>query len=388
MKEQVSEEIDSLKNRIIEISDTIHDEPELGYKEFKASELLTSELQKFGFVVEKGVAGLPTSFKATHEGTKRGIIVAILAEYDALPELGHACGHNIIAAAAVGAAMGLNKVMRDIKGTLIIFGTPAEEGYTENAGGKIVMLDEIKKSDVALMIHPGSRYRVGSTSLAREAFEISFQGQSSHAGASPEKGINALEGIILTFQGINSLRQHIPRDVRIHGIITEGGVSPNIVPDKASAILYVRAPNMQILDAIVKKVQDCARGASLATGAQVTFRNTANTYINRKPNRVLSKIAMQNLQLLGIDILDDATQVSGGSTDFGNVSQVIPAISVGISIGSNVVLHSPEATIATSSPEAHKALIIASKLLAYTAIDLFTDPSLKTKVKESFNEGT
>lgn len=387
IKSQVSKEIDKLADRIIEISDSIHDEPELGYQEFKASALLTSELLKSGFTVEKGLAGLPTSFRASLKGKIGGPTVAFLAEYDALPELGHACGHNIIAAAAVGAAIGVSRVMNDITGTLIVFGTPAEEGYTENAGGKIIMLEEIKAADVVLMIHPGPLYQVGSSSLAREAFEISFQGRAAHAGVSPEEGVNALEGVLLTFQAINALRQHVTGDVRIHGIITEGGVSPNIIPEHASAHLYVRAPTIQILEETVEKVKNCARGASLATGAKVKFRKTANTYANIKPNKTLSNIFRENLVDLGVEFPEDKGKKLGGSTDFGNVSQVLPAVSAWISLGEDLVLHSPEATKVTASDRAHEAVIIASKALAYTAINLYTEKFLMDEVKREFLDG-
>ena len=384
VKEGVSKEIDSFKNDIIKISDTIHDEPELGYKEFKASKLLTSELERFGFTVVKGIAGLPTSFKATFEGQRDGPNVAVLAEYDALPKVGHACGHNIIAAAAFGAAIGLVKVMRDIKGTITIFGTPAEEGYAENAGGKVLMLDEIKKADVALMIHPGPGNQVGSETLAREAFKISFKGQAAHAGASPEKGINALEGVLLTFQGINALRQHMSSNIRVHGIITEGGVSPNIIPEYAFAHLYVRASTIKILEEMVEKVKSCAKGASLATGAKMRFWKTANTYQNTKQNKVLSKIFRENLANLGVDFREDSPPLRGGSTDFGNVSQAIPSVSAMVSIGEEVVLHSHEATRATASERAHTALLIASKAIAHTAIDLLTNPVLLKEAKREF----
>jgi amidohydrolase len=385
LKARVSEEIDSLGGRIIKISDAIHDEPELGYQEYKASELLTSVLQEFDFSVVRGVAGLPTSFKATIGDGSEGPKVALLAEYDALPELGHACGHNIIAAAAVGAAMGLARLMWGLYGTLLVFGTPAEEGYTENAGGKVLMADEIGKADAALMIHPSSLYHVDSTSLAREAFRVVFAGKAAHAGISPEEGVNALEGVLLTFQGVNALRQHIPRDVRVHGIITDGGVSPNIVPEYAAAHLYVRAPDLRVLWEIVEKVKNCARGAASATGAEVEFRKTSQTYANIKKNRVLSDVFEANFVELGVDI-SSGERMFGGSTDFGNISQSIPSACAWISIGQDVVLHSREGAEATASDAAHEALIIASKALAYTAIDIFTKPDLMKNVRESFNQ--
>lgn len=382
LKEKVSKEIDSRRERLIEVSMAIHDEPELGHQEFKASALLASELEGLGFEVEKGASGLPTAFKAVHRGKGEGPTVAIIAEYDALPELGHACGHNIIATAALGAAAGLSSVMGELDGTVIIFGTPAEEGYAENAGGKVLMLDEITAADVAIMIHPSSKYGVGATSLARESFMISFKGKAAHAGAIPERGINALEGVLLTYQGINALRQHLMRDIRIHGVIRDGGAAPNIVPETASAHFYVRAPTLELLEETLEKVKNCARGAALATGAEVSFRQVANTYANKVPNMSLGEAFKANLEALGAVFPEAASERPGASTDFGTVSQAMPAATASIFIGENVALHSYDATKVTASETAHEAVIISAKSLAHTAIDVLTDADLLRRIKE------
>jgi amidohydrolase len=382
LKEKASKEIDARRGRLIEVSMAIHGEPELGHQEFKASALLASELERLGFDVEKGTSGLPTAFKAVHRGKGEGPTVAIIAEYDALPELGHACGHNIIATAALGAAAGLSAVMWELDGTVIIFGTPAEEGYAENAGGKVLMLDEITAADVAIMIHPSSRYGVGATSLARESFMISFKGKAAHAGAIPERGINALEGVLLTYQGINALRQHLRRDIRIHGVIKDGGAAPNIVPETASAHFYVRAPTVELHEETLEKVKNCARGAALTTGAEVSFRQVANTYANKVPNMVLSEAFKANLEGLGADFPEAAAERPGASTDFGTVSQAMPAASASVFIGENVALHSYDATEVTASETAHEAVIISAKSLSHTAIDVLTDADLLRRIKE------
>ena len=360
----------------------IHDEPELGHQEFKASALLASELEGLGFEVEKGTSGLPTAFKAVRRGKGDGPTVAIIAEYDALPELGHACGHNIIATAALGAAAGLSAVMGELDGTVIVFGTPAEEGYAENAGGKVLMLDEITAADVAIMIHPSSSYGVGSTSLARESFMIYFKGKAAHAGSIPERGINALESVLLTYQGINALRQHLRRDIRIHGVIKDGGAAPNIVPETVSAHFYVRAPTMEVLEETLEKVKNCARGAALATGAEVSFRQVANTYANKVPNMALSEAFKANLERLGADFPEAASERPGASTDFGTVSHAMPAASASVFIGENVALHSYDATEVTASETAHEAVMISAKGLAHTAIDVLTDADLLRRIKE------
>jgi amidohydrolase len=372
LKEKVSTEIDARRGRLIEVSMEIHDEPELGHQEFKASALLASELEGLGFEVEKAV----------HRGKGEGPTVAIIAEYDALPELGHACGHNIIATAALGAAAGLSSVMGELDGTVIIFGTPAEEGYAENAGGKVLMLDEITAADVVIMIHPSSRYGVGATSLARESFMISFKGKAAHAGAIPERGINALEGVLLTYQGINALRQHLMRDIRIHGVIRDGGAAPNIVPETASAHFYVRAPTLELLEETLEKVKNCARGAALATGTEVSFRQVANTYANKVPNMSLGEAFKANLEALGAVFPEAASERPGASTDFGTVSQAMPAATASIFIGENVALHSYDATKVTASETAHEAVMISAKGLAHTAIDVITDADLLRRIKE------
>jgi len=382
LKERASTEIDAQRERLIEVSTAIHEEPELGHQEFKASALLASELENLGFEVERGTSGLPTAFKAVLKGKPEGPTVAILAEYDALPELGHACGHNIIASAALGAGAGLSVIMEDVAGRVIVFGTPAEEGYAENAGGKVLMLDEIRAADVVLMIHPSSQYGVGSTSLARESFMIYFKGKAAHAGAIPERGVNALEGVLLTYQGINALRQHLRRDIRIHGVIKDGGAAPNIVPETASAHFYVRAPTVEILEETVEKVKNCARGAALATGAQVSFRQVANTYANKIPNMALSGAFKANLEGLGAVFPEAPSERPGASTDFGTLSHAMPAASASVFIGEGVALHSFEATEATLSETAHEATIIGAKGLAHTAIDVLTDPNLQARIEE------
>ena len=382
LKERVSKEICARRERLIEVSMAIHDEPELGHQEFKASALLASELEGLGFEVEKGTSGLPTAFKAVRRGKGEGPTVAIIAEYDALPQLGHACGHNIIATAALGAAAGLSSVMGELDGTIIVFGTPAEEGYAENAGGKVLMLDEITAADVAIMIHPSSSYGVGSTSLARESFMIYFKGKAAHAGSIPERGINALEGVLLTYQGINALRQHLMRDIRIHGVIKDGGAAPNIVPETASAHFYVRAPTMEVLEETLERVKNCARGAALATGAEVSFRQVANTYANKVPNMTLSEAFKANLERLGADFPEAASERPGASTDFGTVSHAMPAATASVFIGENVALHSYDATEVTASDTAHEATMISAKGLAHTAIDVLTDADLLRRIKE------
>lgn len=385
LKQVICNIIDEMRDRLIEISDTIHRNPELGFQEYMASKLLAGELEKHGFKVELGICNLPTAFKAVFKGRAEGPKIALLAEYDALPKLGHACGHNLIGTAAIGAAVALSKVMSELSGELIVFGTPAEEGYVENAGGKVLMIDEISRADVALMMHPSDANYVGYSSLAREAFRIEFFGKAAHAAGAPHKGINALEALILTFVSINALRQHLKKDAMIHGIIEKGGEAPNIVPDYASGRFYARAASIEYLMEVVEKIKRCAEGAALQTGASMKFTKTANTYANLIPNDTLIKLVQKNFELLGVEMesIDEIRKRKGlGSSDFGNVSQVIPSVEVRVSlVPSGTPGHSIEFARAAGSEAGHKALILGAKILAMTALDLFLNPDLIERAK-------
>ena len=384
-KEAARRSIDEHRDVLIGVSNRIHREPELGHQEFKASALLVEALRGHGYDVELDVAGMKTAFVA--RGPRReGPTIGVLAEYDALPSIGHACGHNLIAASALGAAIGLSAVAKELPGNIVIYGSPAEEGVVENAGGKVVMLEEIRKADAAIMVHPANMWGSYGTSNARESFLVEFYGKSSHAGGAPEKGINALDGVIQTFNGINALRQHINRDVRIHGIIKRGGDSPNVVPDYASAHLYVRAPTMPMLEEYYGKVLNIIKGAELATGARSKVTRVANPYANSLPNKTLTDLFRGEMVEVGVDFPEETElRKGGGSTDFGNVSQVIPALSAYVNIGP-VTLHSPEGAAMTATPEAHEVMIKAAKGLALTAIDLLTRPGLLEAAKRDHKQ--
>jgi len=372
--------IDEHREVLIDVSNRIHKEPELGHQEYKASALLAGVLRGHGYSVELGVAGMKTAFIARGR-PRNGPTIGILAEYDALPGMGHACGHNLIASSALGAAIGFSAVAANLPGNVVVYGTPAEEGVVENAGGKVLMLEEIRKSDAVIMIHPSSLWGSYGTSNARESFLVEFFGRSSHAGGAPEKGINALEGVLLTFQGINALRQHIDREVRVHGIIKRGGDSPNVVPDYASAHIYVRAPTMPMLEEYYGKVMNVIKGAELATGARSKVTRVANTYANSLPSKTLSDVFRKNMAKIGVEYpVETELRRGGGSSDLGNVSQVIPALSAYVNIGP-VVLHSPEGTKMTATPKANEVMIQAAKGLAYTAIDLIIDQNLLEEAK-------
>jgi amidohydrolase len=385
IKEIACSSIEDHRDVLIDISNRIHGEPELGHQEFKASTLLSEALRGHGYEVELGVVGMKTAFVARRP-MRDGPTIGILAEYDALPGIGHACGHNLIASAALGAAIGASAVAKELPGNVVIYGTPAEEGVVDNAGGKVVMLDEIRKADIALMIHPSNIWGSYGTNNARESFLVEFFGKSSHAGGAPEKGINALEGVIQTFNGINALRQHINRDVRIHGIIKKGGDSPNVVPDYASAHLYVRAPTIPMLEEYYGKVLNIIKGTELATGAKSKVTRVANPYANSLPSKTLTDLFREEMKHVGVDLPEEKElRRGGGSTDFGNVSQVMPALSAYVNIGP-VTLHSPEGASMTATAVAHDVMIKAAKALACTAIDLIKKPELIEAAKREHGQ--
>lgn len=383
-KDKIREYIDENRARLIEISDEIHRNPELAFKEVEASKILAEELRKAEFNVEHGVAGMDTAIVADYPEISEGPTVAILAEYDALPEIGHACGHNLIGTAALGACLALAKIKKDIPGRLVFMGTPAEE----DVGGKITMVEAglFKDIDAAMMFHPSAGYTmVGRRGLALTEVNIDFYGKAAHASASPEKGINALDAVIQTFNGINALRQHIKSTARIHGVITNGGAKPNIVPEYAAASFYVRAEDDGYCKELVMKLENCAKGAAIATGATLKYEVVSPSYQSRVMNKAMGESFLKNLEILGEPIKPLPEGSGAGSSDIGNVSQVVPAIHPYISIcDSSIAGHSKEFTVAAASERGHSAMLTAAKALAMTAVDLFIDPDLIRRVKDEF----
>ncbi len=392
MKQAVVARVDDSAAVLWDAALDMHAHPELGHQEHRAAALLSDMLEEAGFEVERGVADMQTSFLAQKTfGDGNGPRVAILAEYDALPNMGHACGHNIIAASAVGAGMALLPTLdalaeEGFAGTLLVIGTPAEEGAVDDAGGKVLMVEAgiFDDVDCALMIHPSSLNGIGGRSLAREAMEITYHGKSSHAAASPEAGRNALDAAIQTFNGWNALRQHVTDDVRIHGVITEGGHSPNIVPDRAQIRMYARAAEVEYLDYVVERIKDCAEGGARAAGCTAEFRNTGQRYANMKPNLTFAGAYAENVRALGEDI--DETLRGGGSTDMGNVSHAVPSIHPYVAIvPPSVAGHSIEFAAAAASEAGKRGMLLGAKAMAMTVVDCFTDPALREAMKEEFD---
>lgn len=387
-QDRIINEIDKNKDDYINISHKIHGYAEIGNEEINSSKLLINVLEKEGFTVEKDLAGHSTSFIARKKSNKKsGPTIGYLAEYDALPKLGHACGHNIIGTASVAAAIGLSKLVDEIGGTILVFGTPAEEGG-ENGSAKASFVKQnlLDNVDACLMVHPGNKTSVTPNSLANNPIQFEFIGKSAHAASSPEEGINALDGVIQLFNGINALRQHVKDDVRIHGIITDGGNAPNIVPDYAKAKFFIRAATRKSCDLVTEKVKNIAKGAALITGTEVKIKFFQNEIDDFLVNRKFDNIFAENLKLLGIDT--EKTLSGGiGSTDAGNVSQVIPTIQPIIKIGGDdLVAHTAEFCEAAKSKQGDEALVVSAKALALTGLTLLTDESKVEEIREEFNK--
>ena len=381
LKSEVNRQVEQQRQELIKLSLKIHANPELGFEEKRASAWLTDYLAGNSFQVENEVGGLATAFKAAYGSNKP--VIALFAEYDALPEIGHACGHNIIAASAVGAAVACKCVIDNCGGAVVVFGTPAEELF----GGKVPMLREgvFDGVDVAMIIHPGVRNAATAEALACIGLEIEFFGKAVHAAAYPEQGVNALEAMILSFNAVNSLRQHIKDRARIHGIITRGGEVANVVPAYSAAKFLVRATDDAYLDELKQKVLNCFEGAALATGARLDYRWSEIVYAPMKNNLALAQLFAQNLESLGRKVEPFEPHFGFGSTDMGNVSQVIPAIHPSVAIVSpDVLLHSADFAVAAASESGHNGLLDAAKALAMTVVDLISESQALARVKDEF----
>ncbi len=382
-KALVKAEVNKQRQKLSRLSLKIHSHPELGFQEYKASKWLTQYLETNGFAVEKGICQLATAFRASYGKSRPSI--AILAEYDALPQLGHACGHNLIAGIAVGAAVAAKPAIDHFGGTVIVLGTPAEELY----GGKIIMAQRgaFKDIDMAMMVHPSRHDTATTRALACISLEVEFFGQEAHAAAHPEEGINALEAMIQSFTAINSLRQHIKDKARIHGIITDGGQAANVVPAHSAANFLVRSPDEAYLEELKEKVLNCFIGAATATGARLEYRWGEVQYASMRNNLTLAQFFINNMNSLGREVQLENASKSFGSTDMGNVSHLVPSIHPSVAIAPEVMnTHSPQFAEAATSEAGIQGMIDAAQALAMTVFDLLSSPETVNQVKKEFAE--
>ena len=368
MKTRIYNEGQLIKERLADISDYIYNNPELGNEEYKAVEALTTFLKEHDFKVETSIAGMDTAFKATFDSGKPGMTIGYLCEYDALPKIGHGCGHNMIGVMSAGAGVALSKVLHEIGGKVIVYGTPAEE----TNGGKVILAEAgvFDELDAAMIVHPDGETRASGSSSALYPIRFIYKGKTAHAASCPEKGINALNSVIQLFNGIDALRQHVTPDVRMHGIITKGGVAANIVPDEAIADFYFRASTKERVTEVVEKVKKIAEGAALMTGATLEMERYELPYDDLNTNETLSEMFNNNLRELGITDIKEAKS-TGGSSDIGNVSHIAPTIHPYIGITDcPIVGHSVEMANATTTSKAHDRLLIAALAMAYTGHDV------------------
>jgi len=383
LKASAISEIDARRHQLSELSLKIHSNPELGFQEVKAADWLTRYLEENGFSIQRGICELPTAFRGSYGQGKPAI--AILAEYDALPNLGHACGHNLIAACAVGAGVASKLAIDQFGGTILIIGTPAEELY----GGKVIMAEReaFSNLDMAMMVHPGVHNTATTETLACQTLEVEFFGKAAHAAARPDKGINALEAMLQAFTAINSLRQHIKDKARIHGIITDGGQAANVVPAHSAGSFIVRAEDDTYLDELKQRVLNCFIGAATASGARLEYKWGDTRYAPLRNNLTLAQLFTQNMQSLGRKVQFSNPAEALASTDMGNVSQLVPSIHPFVAIAPvEIATHSPQFASAAASEAGIHGLLDAAKALAMTVVDLVANPEIAIKVKQEFRQ--
>lgn len=372
---------------LVDVAADLHANPEIRFTEFHAAARLTAELETAGFAVERGFAGLETAFVgrwSTADASEGTTTIAVFLEYDALEGIGHACGHNIIAAAGLGAALAVKDVLSadgSAPAHLVVVGSPGEEG----AAGKVPMIEQgvLDGVDLAMMVHPAGEDVAGATSLSRVALDVEFTGRASHAAAHPERGINALDASTLALTAIGLLRQQLPDDARVHAIVTDGGQAPNIIPEHAAIRAFVRAQDRdELLQSIVPRVQACFEGAAIATGCEVLIEERTPAYFSMRPNSTLVGLAEQALVALG-RIPQDAPEMAG-STDMGNVSLVVPAIHPMLSLLPDCSPHTREFAEAAGSDAARPVIEDGAALLAATALAAYRDPAVVAEAKARF----
>ena len=390
--DNIYKKIETIKDDLFKLSHDIHSNPEIKWEEFLAVENILKLLDKYN-VQANIIEDVPTAFTASIKGNSDGPVVAFLAEYDALPDIGHACGHNLIAITNVGAFLGFLALNHNFPGEVKLIGTPAEEAD----GGKITLLEKniFNDIDISLSSHGSSHETIfwdnipmgEGMSLAEFPIVYEFYGKSSHAAASPEKGLNALNAVINLFSGIDAIRQHVPDDVRIHGIITEGGKAPNIVPDFCAADFLIRSKSSAYLEDLRVKINNIAQGAALMTGTELKIITTDIGYKDVIPNTTIAGIGKNMINEMDI-VLDPQPPNkygSGGGTDFGNVSHVMPSYAFNFAVSENPVTgHSPDMEKASISHLAHKNSICVTKAMASTALLLMEDKSIYHKVQTEY----
>jgi amidohydrolase len=383
LKRNIAGKISASRGELGNLSRELHDNPETAFEERQACARLTEFLEKHGFAVEKGICDLPTAFRARcGDGAP---VIAFLAEYDALPKLGHACGHNLIATSSAAAGLAACAAVDALGGTVVVLGTPGEELY----GGKAVMAERgaFDDVDIAMIAHPGGGEFFAMNTLACETLQVQFHGRAAHAAAQPEAGVSALEALIQSYNGVNSLRQHIPARARISGVITDGGEAANIIPAHTAATFIVRADTDRNLEELKERVINCFAGAATATGAKLEYE-WGEHYAVMVNNRTMADLFERNMRALGRPFPPGDHEAMDFSTDVGNVSQLVPTIHPFLAIAPpEVPIHSPAFAEAAATGAALDCLLDAAVAMAMTAVDLLADPAKFEEVQAEFRQG-
>ena len=383
--QQIINAVDNLADRLIAVSRDIHAHPELNYEEHYAHDLLTRVLADYGLDVTPHAYGVDTAFEAV-VGDPGAPEVLVLLEYDALPGIGHGCGHNVIAAAGLGAGLVAASLARDLGGRVRILGTPAEEG----GGGKIAMArnGDFSSGVAAMMIHPADADLIKMDSIAIHTVDVLYEGKAAHAAAAPWEGRNALDAAVLGYMNIAALRQHIRPTERIHGIITEGGEKPNIVPRRAGATWYVRSGTISTLQPLKQRVMNCLEGATSACGCTMTSTWDDHTYADVRDNMAVVNSFVHNMASLGRLVRDPRTDGRAvmGSTDMGNVSYLLPSIHPMVKVAPDgVAIHTEDFAHYAGSESGDEGVLVGAKAMAMTVVDLWTNSELRSEAHAEFS---
>jgi amidohydrolase len=390
LKTRVTAAVDQLAEDLWSLALRIHANPELAFKEEKAAAWLTELLERRGCRVERGVGGLSTAFRAEVPGAGAGPTVAVMAEYDALPGIGHACGHNVIATAGAGAgaalavaASALAQARLPYRGRVVVLGTPAEEG----GAGKVKLMEAgvVRDVDAAMMIHPRCGTQVWRPTLGLMKAKVEYFGKAAHASSWPWRGVNALNAVIGLFNALDAMRQQIRPDARVHGVITAGGQQPNIIPEYTAADFYLRSLDKAYLQELRRRFEAAAQGAATATGCRVEVTVDPTIHDPMKPNVAMASLFEKNLAWIDFPVDPDDGQAGYGSTDAGNVSHAVPTIHPYIRTAPDGVPgHSRDFAEHSATPLARAGMVAAAKALALTALDLLAEPAALQAAKEEF----
>jgi len=390
LQNRIAASIQQNQAEYVAIAKDIHAHPETGNNEYYASGLLVQLLEKHGFTVTTNVVGHETAFFAVKDSGRPGPTIAYLAEYDALIDIGHACGHNIIGVTSVAAAIALSETLDSTGGKVVVLGTPAEEGGLRGKGGpngnvkaRFVEHGYLEDVDIALMVHPSGKTRLTGPTLANNHLYFHFYGKPSHAGSSPHKGVNALDALVLLYNGISVLRQQLPDGIRVHGIITNGGQAPNVIPEYASAHYYIRAPSREEVLALEPRIRAIAEGVALATGTTVKIEHQVGPR-DFRINHTLNGVLLEEFTAAG-EVVELKEKEGLGSTDAGDISHAVPTAHPYIKIGpDDLIGHTVAFREAANSDKGYSALITGAQVLASTGLRLLTDAALLQEAKDEF----